>query len=638
MDAFGHSAGLPKILHETGFTHYVCSRAHEVPPLFRWKADDGSQVTVLKILISYGTGGVNREWFNQFLEAHINSELEHQTLFFGVGDHDGGISRTQLGWLREAQEKYDIVFSTLSEYFQAVKDCNLPEVTGELGPVFRGCYSNCHEVKRKIARAVRRLLTAEKLGVPASELQDPWRELLFNHFHDILPGTSIREAYERDVFPGLGGVESAADRLIDRELHRRSAGLNTHFMDQGGFFCWNPHPERHRSIISHIGFADPNMTGRLFNAIRDENGTEYPLQLLPAASSFGPCGSAWGRLTAVVDLPPLGGRTLAYACTEKNYPPLGFEKQKELLKKIAFEVFFDDTHTWGFGLVKFASLEGQAKLTETIEYQNGPVCSILRSVWKYRNSEITLDLIRYAGIAEIGVRIRLDWHEVKCALKIVFRHGLTWPGFFTGSSAAEICRIAEGEVSTRFEWNRGVFSPHYPESGEVSVIDWCAAVAGPKIFAVFAPDLHSCDHAENSLRITLARPVLYSDHSPFKPDPYYGWMDQGVSWRDLWIAEPANSSPEQLPALAAARLHNGESCEITAHDAAPGIPVFRDLPSDMDLGPVIMEAYRLNESGEYEIHLRNPAGKTAEIRLPAPAGKTTIPPHSLRIIAWPGPR
>ena len=229
----------------------------------------------------------------------MESPLEHQTLFFGVGDHGGGISRTQLGWLREAAEKYEIVFST--QYFPAVKDLPLPEITGELGPVFRGCYSNCYEIKRKIARASRRLLTAEKLGVPASELQDSWQELqdswqelLFHHFHDILPGTSIRETFERDIFPGLGSVESTADRLIDREMHRRSAGMNTLFMEQGGLLCWNPHPAPHRSILSHIGFADPNMTGKKFNALRDENGAEYPLQLLMAGSTFGPCGCVWG--------------------------------------------------------------------------------------------------------------------------------------------------------------------------------------------------------------------------------------------------------------------------------------------------------------------------------------------------------
>lgn len=632
VDSFGHGAGLPKILHETGFTHYVFLRGQELPPLFKWKADDGSSVTSLKILLSYGTGGVSKNWFERYLQAHAASPLEHQALFFGVGDHGGGISRTQLGWLREAQEKYDIVFSTLGEYFQAVKDLPLPEFTGELGPVFRGCYSSCHEVKRKTARAVRRLLTAEKLGVPAAELQDSWRELLFHHFHDILPGTSIREAYERDIFPGLGSVESTADRLIDRELHRLSAGMDTLFMEQGGLLGWNPHPVPHRSILSHIGFADPNMTGRNFNALRDESGREYPLQLLMAGSTFGPCGRAWGRLTAVVDLPPFGCRTFAYVCSDRIYPDLGFGQQKKLLEKLSFEVFFDDTHTWGFGLTKFSSLLGCAEKVSVSEYQDGPVCSILRSVWKYASSEITLDLIRYAGIPETGVRIRLDWHETKCALKLVWHHGLENPAFITGSAAAVVNRLPDVKPDS-FEWNHGALSPHYPESGEVSMIDWCAALTPDRCCAFYAPDLHSCDHAVNSMRITLSRPVLYSDHEPFAPDPYYGWMDQGVSWRHLWIAELDHTAAEDLPALAQARLNNSESCEITAHEADPQSPPQCNPLVGLELGPASLEAFRLNESGNYEIHLLNPGDDAIEVLLPG-SGKKRLPPHSLKIYTW----
>lgn len=622
VDSFGHSAGLPKILHETGFTHYVFLRSQELPLLFDWKADDGSRVTALKILKSYGTGFTSKTWFEEFLQAHIDSPLEHQALFFGVGDHGGGISRTQLEWLRAAQEKYDIVFSTLREYFQIVKDLPRPEISGELGPVFRGCYSACHEVKRKIARASRRLLTAEKLGVPAVELQDAWRELLFHHFHDILPGTSIQEAFERDIFPGLGSVESTADRLIDRELHRRSAGMDTLFMKEGGLLCWNPHLCPHRSILSQIGFADPNMTGKVFNALRDENGREYPLQLLMAGSTFGPSGCAWGRLTAVVDLPPFGFRSLAYVRTDRQFPDQGFDRQKKLLDQLSFEVFSDNTRTWGFGLEKFSSKLGHAEKVSVTEYQDGPVCSILRSVWKYRASEITLDLIRYSGIEETGVRIRLDWHETECALKLVWRHGLTATDFITGSAASAVKRL---------DGSAGRPGTVCPESGEVSMVDWCAALSGSECRAFFAPDLHSCDHAENAMRITLARPTLYADHAPFQPDPYYGWMEQGVSWRHLWIAERKDTAPEELPALAQARLNNGESCEITAHEPAQDTKPVCDLPADLNLGLAVMEAFRLNETGNYEIHLFNPRQEAIEITLPQ-KGKIELPPHALRII------
>ena len=134
----------------------------------------------------------------------------------------------------------------------------------------------------------------------------------------------------------------------------------------------------------------------------------------------------------------------------------------------------------------------------------------------------------------------------------------------------------------------------------------------------------------------MSRPVLYSDHEPFTPDPYYGWMDQGVSWRNLWIAELDQIAAEDLPALAQVRLNNGESCEITAHEADSQRPPLRDLLAGLELGKAVMEAFRLNESGNCEIHLLNPGNDTVEVSLPG-FWKKQLPPHSLKIYTWKRP-
>jgi len=639
VDAFGHNAGLPKILTACGFTHYVCMRTNAgTPPLFDWVADDGSRVAVLKI-ITYGTGGVcgdipsEKRLFDEYFDCHVKSPLERQTLFFGLGDHGGGISRVQLEWLEEKRKNYDIVFSTLEEYFADVAGQPRPEISGELGPVFRGCYSNGREIKRKAARATRRLLTAEKLGVPAAELSGLWRELCFFHFHDILPGTSAREVFERDILPGLGGVESAADTLVDRELFRRSAGLDTRFMTQGGIYAWNPHPAPHRTIVSELDFPDPNVTGRNIDALRDAEGNEYPLQVLPPPTTFGPGGSAWGRLTAAVDLPPLGARTFAFAYAKRHFPALGFAAQRALLEKLSFEVFFDDTRTWGSRLKAFTTRLGAAERVSVTEWLDGPVCSILRSEWRYGNSTITLDLARYAGIAETGVRVQLDWHEVRCAVKLVCRHSLATPAFVTGNGATAVRHIGPDDYYARYEWVGGDLRTRHPESAEVSMIDWCASGGPAKSFAVYAPDLHSCDHAENALRITLIRPVLYADIDGFARNTQTGWNDLGWSERKLWIAELENTPFEALPGLAARRLHNGEACIVTAHAPGKTLP-YCDLPVPPSLRGAVMEAYRRNEAGEYELRLRNPGGAAVTVELPPPLKTQTLPPYALRTFTW----
>ena len=67
VDSFGHGAGLPKLLNAVGLTRYVamrpCPGDMALPPLFDWKADDGSKVRFLHILDYYNASGFTEEQY-----------------------------------------------------------------------------------------------------------------------------------------------------------------------------------------------------------------------------------------------------------------------------------------------------------------------------------------------------------------------------------------------------------------------------------------------------------------------------------------------------------------------------------------------------------------------------------------------
>lgn len=547
VDAFGHTAGLPSILRETGYDYYVYCRSQETPPLFRWRDASGAMVVALR-LNGYGyAGSIAKDAFIGRLKKAWEQDVERPLLMLGVGNHGGGIFRRHMAWLNEAAQEIPIHFSTFGEFFAGIEADTLSTLSGELGPVFRGCYSACHPVKNKVAAALERMTVAESLGVPSEDLHDAWRELLFHHFHDILPGTSVRRAYERDVLPGLGMVEHTANVMIDRELARRNASTDTRFMPEGGVQIWNPHAAAAVAIVAVDGFTDPNNTGSVFNVLRTRDGAEFPLQTLPAATSYGPCNDGWGRLTAVVPLAGLSEKYLAYARSTTVFQNQGFERQRELLYKLSLVVCYDDSRTWGFGLESFDRVLGEATEQSVEEYQDGPVCSILRVRYTYKRSTIAMDLVAYAGVNEIEIRLNLDWLETECCLKLALAHGQPQAAFFTGGAAT--------------------LDRREPQSGERAFIDWCCVEDDRSHTGFYAADLHGCDNVDNQLRLTLLRPTLYADHAPFEPATEDGWQDLGQIQLRCWFFSCEDQEIAHLPGLARRRLLNPETHEVTTHDA-----------------------------------------------------------------------
>src|SRR6185312_8107589 len=85
-----------------------------------------------------------------------------------------------------------------------------------------GCYSAHSGIKAWQRRAQYALLTAERwaaitaargeLAYPREELDHAWKQVLFNQFHDVLPGSAIEHAYD-DARDQLGEAVAIAKRI-----------------------------------------------------------------------------------------------------------------------------------------------------------------------------------------------------------------------------------------------------------------------------------------------------------------------------------------------------------------------------------------------------------------------------------------
>ena len=94
-------------------------------------------------------------------------------------------------------------FGTYREFFalaEAIKD-KLPVVEGELNFVFTGCYTSQSRIKMANKVAENALGEAELFqafshtaaDAPAApaRMAEAWQKVLFNQFHDIIPGSGI---------------------------------------------------------------------------------------------------------------------------------------------------------------------------------------------------------------------------------------------------------------------------------------------------------------------------------------------------------------------------------------------------------------------------------------------------------------
>ncbi len=569
VDSFGQNAGLPKILNATGFDRYVFMRpmAEEksMPYLFRWRGDDGSEVVTLRIRQAYCTlpGWKEKQELFDWIDRLFAEGDEHQTFFFGVGDHGGGIYEKQLNWLLEAAKTRAIEFSTLEHYFDVIETMDLPVCEGELTHHSPGCYSAISAVKQQLASAERALFKAEKLVLespgPDAEadkkrLDDAWNQFLFNYFHDVYPGTAVKKAFEGEVRDLTGYTRWIASSILEKRLGRYAARAKSDFLTEGGVLLWNPLPVPVRALFQFDTFADPNCNGKHFNALLDGDGAVVPLQFLRAATPYGP-NNAWGRATAVVDLPPSGLRIFAYSHEANSPAALGFERQKAAFARIAFPILADVGDTWGHGLARLGETIGEAEWICFEEIDNGPAASCLRGRYRWKQSEFQLDLFAFAGIPELFARWRAEWHEKDDTVKFCWRTGIDGGELLSGQAAALLSRT--------------------PDACEQPFIDFVAAAGSDgKTSGILAEALHSYDSfGSGELRLTLLRPVCYAEHLPHRPHGDEGYADLGEVEQEFWICDGRPAT--ELPVTARERLWGAEHLEITA--ASDGVELLRTV-------------------------------------------------------------
>ncbi len=204
-DTFGFPNTLPTLLGHAGIPYFATTKLQwndttRFPhPQFVWRGPDGASI-VSALLAAY-EGGAD--------PARVETARERrEPLVIGYGDGGGGPTRDQV---RVAEGVG--TWQRPSEWFKELERgaSRLPVHADELYLEYhRGTYTTHHDIKALNAQLERALGDVEErvawcmaVGAPRDavhrlrgELDNAWRVVLRNQFHDVLPGTSVRSAYD----------------------------------------------------------------------------------------------------------------------------------------------------------------------------------------------------------------------------------------------------------------------------------------------------------------------------------------------------------------------------------------------------------------------------------------------------------
>ena len=231
-DVFGYPATLPQIIRGVGKDYFATiklswNKTNKFPlQTFKWLGPDGSEVVAhLSPEGTYcndATPLVIAKTNRKNLQKAVGKAL----VIYGDGDGGGGAGEGHVEVIERERKLYDkgkVEFGSAESFFDKL-DGNLPSYQGELYlEKHRGTYTSQSENKRLNRACEHALHTLEWLCVASGDtnknlLDKTWKTVLFNQFHDILPGSSIERVHREsreELNSALNDANNQISALID---------------------------------------------------------------------------------------------------------------------------------------------------------------------------------------------------------------------------------------------------------------------------------------------------------------------------------------------------------------------------------------------------------------------------------------
>lgn len=599
-DSFGHSAGLPDILAAAGMKYFAFFRPfpEQRPtktPAFWWQGAAGGRVLAYRA--PAGWYGCERDAggprLDELLAATKNGPLTHVAAFLGLGNHGGGPSQRMIddvGAWAQRHPEVEVRFSTLHRFFTAlaadVRRAGAPEIDeigGELNFCMRGCYASVGRFKHAYRKAEQELMRAESTcsvlaaagHAPAPDLAAARESVLFNSFHDILPGSSIERAFDEQL-DEIGGARhaarSAAFRALNALARRVRVTLPAVGPDQPRavpHLVWNPLPHPVPTLVELEACLDSrpifSFLGRPADvpcAVRVNGRRIAAQEIATEHDSFH--GLPWRKRFVVALRLPAAGWNVVTIGFAPNAKPLRIATELTTGHgEIANATYRVRARTGTRGVVvehrgrtlfgprglhpvtvldRWGSWGGMTEEAASVRLK------IQRGKWTITRAEVI-----EKGPLRACLMVRFETDHARLDLALRLEHGrealLVEARTFSDLEAARIKLVFAGATSLTSEVPGG--RVHRTESGELPLSRWARAREGRRGFTLVNETLSACDLEDGAFRLTLLRATRYACSDPHDQDPQW-WrpaVDRGELRSRFTLLPLAADAPAEADQL-----------------------------------------------------------------------------------------
>lgn len=375
-------------------------------------------------------------------KRYQNKEINNDILIsFGYGDGGGGPTREMLEMSARMEKgikgipkvRQEFAGTYFKELEDRVKDHRRLSVwEGELYFEYhRGTYTSMARNKRSNRKSELALMDLEFLSVladdyPAEELDRIWKNVLLNQFHDILPGTSIKEVYEVTKAE-YQKISEDLESMIESRLQKLTSGED----------------EQVITVYNTLGFTREDIIslGSCNAGVLLDGENAYPVQQ-----------TAEGAIAYVKGVPSKGSRTFTLAngstespfiindhILETPFYTIALDSQgmftsifdKEFQREILQEgkkanlfrmyedkpIYYDNWDIDIYYTEKFWDADTACRMEWT---EMGPLRAALELERKINNSVIKQKICFYSTCRRIDFETCVDWKEHQHLLKVHF--------------------------------------------------------------------------------------------------------------------------------------------------------------------------------------------------------------------------